>query len=88
MTSPRASRFRFETGWSLLGSPLTLILALEAAVAPVARLTMLYVAPLLLAEEEGGFARVFIREGRALAFSASFAVAVRVFRSARRVCLR
>ena len=65
-------------------SPLVLVFAREKAVVPVARLTIPYVAPLLLEEDEG-FARVLIREGRAFAFSASLAVAVRVFRNARRV---
>ena len=65
-----------------------IVFAFEEAVAPVARVTASVVLanPVVADVEEGGFARVDILEGRALAFSLSFGAMTRAVRVTRRVC--
>jgi hypothetical protein len=70
-----------------LASPPVPALALDAAVAAVARVMPpgLLVVAAPVPAFDGGFAREVSREGRALAFSLSLSVAVRVVRVTRRV---
>jgi hypothetical protein len=87
VTSPNASRFRFPAAGSILRSAV-LALALEAAVAAVARVRPLATPEFVAvrtAAEARGFPRVAMREGRALAFSLSLAAVVRIARVVRLV---
>jgi hypothetical protein len=85
-TSASASRLRFcaaaASPFSLSFVDAAAVLAREAAVAPVARAPAVGCAD----DDEGGFARVAVRPGRALAFSLSFSALARVTRVVRRVC--
>jgi hypothetical protein len=78
---------RFPAAGSMLGST-ALCFALEAAVAAVARVSPLVALELVAAVAAlavAGLERVAIREGRALAFSLSLAIALRVARVVRLV---